>query len=171
MKVLVLVTAVTLILFPPALCAEPLTLDKIISGLSREDEMPPEEIIASFDLSREEKVDGFMESGFQVAGAEDVKSLYSLLPEKIQPKIDGDLYFRNDPGIAVHYIFFIRNPNDWVSSLKSPDPVGEGWMVSESRNLRREKPLVFLNITKGISITVTFWEKSPPTCQVTELHL
>ena len=44
-------------------------------------------------------------------------------------------------------------------------------MVSESRNLRREKPLVFLNITKGISITVTFWEKSPPTCQVTELHL
>ncbi|NIO16092.1 MAG: hypothetical protein GTN70_03695 [Deltaproteobacteria bacterium] len=171
MKVLVLVTAITLILFPFALCAEPLTPDKIMSDMSQDDEMPPEKIIASFDLSREEKVDGLMESGFRVAGTEDVKSLFSLLPEKIRPEIDGDLYFRNDPGIAVHYVFFIGNPGEWVSALKSPAPVGEGWMVSESRDFSREKPLVFLNITKGISITVTFWRKSPPTCQVTELHL
>jgi hypothetical protein len=129
------------------------------------------EFTSSVDFSKREKIKNFLDSGFTVALKKERERLQSLLPKNLHTLVDGDVYCKIDPGFGDHYIFFIKNPTRWVTSLKTSVLFDQRGIISENNEYSLERSLVLINFLKGVSITVTFWKKSPATCQVTELNL
>jgi hypothetical protein len=153
------------------LAADRAEVGAIANRISRDYEDTVREFTSSMDLSKQEKIKNFIDSGFAVALKKERERLHSLLPKDLHTLVDGDVYYKLDPGIGDHYIFFIKSPTRWVTSLKASVLFDQWGIISENNEYSLESPLVLINLLNGVSITVTFWEKSPATCQVTELNL
>lgn len=171
MKILIIVITLLGSFSSLPLAADGADVEGIANRFSRDYEDTVREFTSTVDFSKQEKIKNFIDSGFAVAIKKERERLHTLLPKDLHSLVDGDVYYKLEPGLGDHYIFFIKKPTRWVTSLKASVLFDQWGIISENNEYSLERPLVLINFLKGVSITVTFWEKSPATCQVTELHL